>query len=207
MKNILVVVLLLIATMSFADQKAITDTGDEVFLKDNGTWEYVGNLQDSSQIKVNEIKYEKSKELTFLFKSKKNNFALWIDPKKWSIIKEKTNEDSEYEFKYTDSNILGMVINEEVLFSLEGIAKIAVETIQKHDPNMKIAKNEYRTVNGIKLIFMQLDFQFQGGSFSYLGYYYSNNYGTTQLIAYTGTNMVDKYETEIFAFLNGFTIQ
>ena len=47
----------------------------------------------------------------------------------------------------------------------------------------------------------------QGIKFMYLGYYYSDDSGSTQFITYTGSNLVNKYKLEIYDFLNGLEVQ
>jgi hypothetical protein len=42
----------------------------------------------------------------------------------------------------------------------------------------------------------------QGVKFKYLGYYYSDDSGSTQYLTYTGANLVEKYQTDIENFLN-----
>jgi len=67
-------------------------------------------------------------------------------------------------------------------------------------------KKEYRIVNGNKVIYMEMIGTIQSVKFKYLGYYYSNSSGSTQYLANTSTNLVDKYKTDINNFLNGFSI-
>ena len=52
-----------------------------------------------------------------------------------------------------------------------------------------------------------MDGTIQGIKFSYFGYYYSDKSGSTQLLAYTASNLADKYKIEIENFLNGLSIQ
>ncbi|MFT7561728.1 MAG: hypothetical protein ACI93R_003659 [Flavobacteriales bacterium] len=47
----------------------------------------------------------------------------------------------------------------------------------------------------------------QGIDFTYLGHYYSDKHGSTQLLVFTGTNLIDKYQDDIWALLNGFSVQ
>jgi hypothetical protein len=66
---------------------------------------------------------------------------------------------------------------------------------------------EYRVVNGKKLIYMQINGTIKGINFTYNGYYYSNPSGSTQLVAYTAASAVRKYKSEINDFLNGLVTQ
>ena len=85
-------------------------------------------------------------------------------------------------------------------------AQKALENARAGAPNMKVTEKEYRNVNGISVIYMEMEGTLQGTSFTYLGYYYSNETGTTQFITYTGTSLVKKYRSDIEDFLNGFSI-
>ena len=54
---------------------------------------------------------------------------------------------------------------------------------------------------------MEMKGTLQGINFMYLGYYYSDDAGSTQFIAYTASSLVSKYKSEIYNFLNGFRVQ
>ena len=71
----------------------------------------------------------------------------------------------------------------------------------------KIIKQEYRIVNENKVLFIHMGCTAQGIKFNYLGYYYSDSSGSTQLVTYTAENLVDKYRSEINDFLNGFIVR
>jgi hypothetical protein len=91
MKNIFLVILLLLLTApSYADQRAITDTGEQVILKDNGTWIYADKTQKSDQkIETNTIIFNRPQDSTFLLKSIRNKSAFWINPDKWNLTNPK----------------------------------------------------------------------------------------------------------------------
>ena len=74
-------------------------------------------------------------------------------------------------------------------------------------PDAKMVMQEYRVVNGKKVIYMQINGTIQGVNFIYNGYYFSNSSGSTQLVAYTAANAVAKYKPEINDFLNGLVTQ
>ena len=70
----------------FGQQKALTETGDEVILYDDGTWKYT-NQAETTFIDTNKVEFKKNDNSTFLLKSKKFNIGVWINPKKWKFIK------------------------------------------------------------------------------------------------------------------------
>ena len=58
-------------------------------------------------------------------------------------------------------------------------------------------------VNGLKILFMQMNGTLKGIKFSYYGYYYSNASGSLQYVAYTSQNLLSKYTKEFEELLNG----
>lgn len=205
MKNFIILFFLLVATTSFASQKAITDTGDEVILYKDGTWAYSDDAQRvSSAIETNSQKFVKPDNATFQLKSTKNNTIYWVNTNKWVFTKEVENPAAEYEFRLKNKDVYGMAITEEAAFPLEALIDIAFTNALAASPDAKIIEKEYRVVNGIKVIYMQMVGTVQGIKAYYLGYYYTDESGSTQVLLYTTANLIDKYKTEMFDFLNGF---
>jgi hypothetical protein len=191
------------------DQKALTATGEEVILHDNGKWTYANKTgktkTPSAEIKLNKNKFVKSQNATFPVKSKINDSVFYINPKKWTFAK--GTEDAEYDFELKGKDLYGTVITEEISMSPETIANLAFSNIKEGSSGAKILQKEYRIVNGVKMIFMKMQATVEGIKLVYFGYYYANRSGTTQFILYTGENLADKYKTEIDEFLNGFVVK
>lgn len=196
-----------VAATALADMKAVTDEGDVVILKNDGTWRYEDKVvAENFEIKSNPTKFNKLKDSTFQLKSTKNSAVFWINPKKWSFEKSGDGSDpSEYVFKLKDSDLYGMAITEQLEVDVVELTKIALDNAKDAAPDAKITKREYRTVNGHKVIYMEMAGTIQSIKFTYLGYYYSDQSGSTQLVTYTGSNLVTKYRKDIEAFLNGFS--
>lgn len=204
MKKLLLILLFATAS-SYAGQKAVTDTGEEVYLNDNGTWEYTNKPRQKKSVIIttNKKRFTKPKGATFLLKSKVNNSAFWFNTNEWRFSKAKTNADAEYEFQLREGDLYALAITEGISIPLDSLAEIAVSNARANAPDAKVVKKEYRYVNGKKLIYMETEFSVQGVKFTYLGYYSSDKSGSTQLIAYTASYLVDKYRPEVEKFLNG----
>ena len=208
MKKVLVTILVLLAATSYASQKAITDKGEEVILHDDGTWEYSDKEKKPTKtIETSKEKFEKPKSSSFLLKSTKNNSAYWINTDKWSFEKATGNPAAEYQFKLKGKDLYAMAITEGIEVSLESLADLALTNARNAAPDAKIRTQEYRVVNAKKVIYMEISGTIQSIKFTYLGYYYSDASGSTQLVAYTATSLVDKYKSEISDFLNGLVTQ
>jgi len=203
-KTTLLLVCLFIVNLTQAQQKAVTETGEEVILFEGGTWEYQ-NEDDSlkKEIPTNSNIFEKDKESTFLLKSNKLNVGVHLNPKIWSFKKATDNPDAEYELQLKDGDLYGMVITEKVEIPLETLKSIALENGQAAAPDLKIIKEEYRNVNGLKVLLLQLNGTIQGIKFSYYGYYFSSINGSVQFITYTSQNLLDSYRPISEKLLNG----
>ena len=203
-------IVLLLCVFSFsviASKKAVTEEGDVVILNEDGTWNYEdGKASDDIEIPINPNTFKKHNKSKFALKSSKTNASFSINPKKWKFKKNANGQKAaEYSFEFKNGDLYGMAISEQVEIGVEDLVKIAFDNAKDAAPDAKVVKKEYRTVNGHKVIYMEMVGTIQSIKFKYLGYYYSNSTGSTQYLAYTGTNLVEKYKTDIDNFLNGFS--
>ena len=195
--------LLLIVSVN-AQKKAVTETGDEVILFDDGTWEYEDNYNfEELEIPTNPKQFKKEDSASFLLKSKKLNVGFWLNPKKWTFQKATDNLEAEYEFQLKGEDLYGMVISEKVEIPLETLKYIALENGKGAAPDLKVVKEEFRFVNGIKVLLLEMNGTMQGIKFSYYGYYFSSTNGTVQFITYTSQNLLDSYRNKCDDLLNG----
>lgn len=208
MRILTALLLVLVATTCFADQQAITDTGEKVILFTDGTWSYADSSQlQQQEIATNPQNFKTPSGSTFMLKSTKNRTACWLNTTLWSFEKSTSNEAAEYEFELKGEDLYGMAINEGLSMPISTLSKIALDNAKAAAPNTRIIKKEYRTVNGLKVLYMEMTGTMDGIDFTYLGYYYSDKSGSTQLVTYTGANLVEKYRSRINDFLNGFSLQ
>lgn len=207
-KLTLVWICLLTVSLTQAQQKAVTETGEEVILYDDGTWQYQNeDLMLEKEISTNPNKFVKDEKSTFLLKSKNLNVSFYLNPKTWSFKKPVDNPDAEYELQLKGEDLYGLIISEKVEIPYEALRSIAVENAKSIAPDLRIVKEEYRTVNGLKILLIQMNGTMQGIKISYYGYYYSNPKGTVQFLTYTSQNLLDSYMPEIENLLNGIVQQ
>jgi hypothetical protein len=205
MKTKLLILFSCIITLQINSQiKAVTETGETVILNDNGTWIYENNEEiEELEIPINSKTFSKGDASTFLLKSTKFDMGFWLDPKKWSYKKADNNPEAEYELQLKGEDLYGMIISEEIEVPIETLKGIAIENGKAVAPDLKIVKEEYRMVNGLKVLHLQMNGTMQGIKFSYYGYYYSNESGTVQFITYTSQNLLNKYQIKCEELLNG----
>lgn len=198
---------LLLSILSFSQKKAVTETGEEVILYTDGTWKYANDsVAEKANLSTNPTVFKKNVNSTFLLKSTKLNVGIWINTKKWSFKKATDNEAAEYEFQLKGKDLYGMIITENTEIPMESFRTVAVENAKDAAPDIKVVKEEYRMVNGKKILFMQLNGTIQGIKFTYYGYYFSSEKGAVQLLTYTAQNLLTSYAEEMEDLLNGFVI-
>lgn len=189
-----------------AQKKAITDTGEEVILYPDGTWKYVNGLDSTRVIGANNTLFTKPSTNTFLLKSKKFNIGFWINPKKWKVQTEKNNDDAEYELHEETNDLFAMMITEKSEIPILTLKDIAIKNARKVAPDISIEKEEFRIVNGQKVLLVQMKGTYNGIRFIYYGYYYSNKNGSVQFITYSTNNLLVDNIKDCDDLLNGFVV-
>lgn len=201
---------LCIATVNVtAAQKAVTENGDVVILSDNGTWLYEqSNLANDNKIKTNAAVFNKPAKANFVLKSKTNNASIALNSKEWNFAKgDGADTAVEYNLSLKDGDLYARLITERIKLAPENLAQIAFDHAKKVAPDLRLINKEYRVVNGNKVIYMVMAGTTQGIKFNYLGYYFSDESGSTQFVAFTSEDLVERYQAEISDILNGFSVQ
>jgi len=192
---------------SHAQMKGLTENGDEIILYNDGTWKYVKAPAANSQvIDTNQTKFTRLPAYTFLVKSKVTKYGVYINPQKWMFEKEDANEPGEYKFYMKSKDCYGMIIAEKMQLPIETLKTLAYTNAKSAAPDVEITKQEYRNVNGVTVLCLQMSGTISGLKFVYLGYYYSSEGGTIQLLTYTFESMFKERKTDMENLLNGFVV-
>jgi len=206
--KLLCALLFFVISTSFAQQKAIiSESGKEVILLNDGTWKYVFE-DESGVIKIDTILQKKSIKSTFLLKGVKINYGVWLNNSKWAFTKSKESDNgpSEYIFTLKGEDAYGMIIPERIEIPIDELSNIAYQNAKNSAPDVKIIKKEFRKINGITVVFMQMEGTMKGINFVYYGYYYSYENGSIQFVTYTAKSLLERYKTAMTDLLNGLVI-
>ena len=163
--------------------------------------------ESSTTEKSNLEKFVKSKNAAFFLKSTINNSAFWVDTNKWSFKKTNSDDAKEFSFQLKRKSLYAFAITEEIEFPLEYLAEIAITNAKNAAPNTKIIKKEEREINDLKIVHLEMSGILNGVNFTYLGYYFSDSSGSTQLVVFSENKQLNKYKNEAYEFLNGLTSQ
>ena len=198
------IALIVVSGFTQAQIKAITENGEEVVLFQNGQWEYTtSNEVIEEEILMNPVKFTRPTTSTFLLKSTKLNVGTYLDSKKWTIEKGKGDDAFEYQLTLNQGDLYAMMITEQVEIPLESLKEIALDNARDVAPDVYVVKEEYRMVNGLRVLMLQMNGTLSGIKFSYYGYYFSSEKGTIQFIGYTSQNLLAKYQKTMEDLLNG----
>lgn len=206
-KTALFVYFFIISNIITAQTSAVTSNGDEVVLYNDGTWKFT-NKTDSqtSKIDTNKTVFLKNADATFLLKSNITSVGINLNPKKWSFSKSGTNASAEYSLQLKGEDAYAMFIVEKIEVPLETLRNLALENARNAASDIKIIAEEYRIVNGTRVLCLQMDGTTQGIKFSYFGYYFSFEKGSVQFVTYTSQNLFKNYKPALEELLNGFVI-
>ncbi len=160
MKKIFTLAVLLQSLTFIAQQRALTEDGKEVVLFDNGTWKFV-NESDAKALETtitNNNLFEKSRNASFLMKSKKMDVGVYFDPKKWKLATQNISPHVEYFFAERNSNdgYFGFMITEKVqIATLKNLKDLIIENVNRNVDYFRLKESEYRTVNGMKVLYIR----------------------------------------------------
>lgn len=207
MNKLLLIPALCLGTIVHGQTRAVTDQGKEVVLYDNGKWVYVSdstNPASADSIKTNPAIFTKPADASFLVKSKRLNIGVHINPKKWRFSTgEKVSASAEYMFTMSSGEGYAMLITEKAAFDLESLRMAALINAKKASPDVKELFSEYRKVNGLPVLYMEMQGTVSGIKFHYAGYYYSNSKGTVQLTSFTTQSEFPNIKSNLTEILNG----
>lgn len=207
--TILFLALLLPAAALLAQQTATTKDGKTVLLNDDGTWVYQTEAT-GSKTQFNDsllTKYSKPTAAKTLLKSERTDHAIWYNETKWSKSDMKPSEATEFLLKLKDQDGYCITVVEKIEIPIENFSAIVLKSMKMRGAeNVVVEKEEFRMVNGKRVLFMQFSATTSGMTFTYAGYYFSNESGTSQLLCYTSKNLFNQYKQEFMNMLNGFVV-
>ncbi|MBV2223603.1 MAG: hypothetical protein KUL74_01970 [Cloacibacterium sp.] len=134
MKKLIISALILLSYQAEAQIKAVTDEGKEVVLFDNGTWKFANDSDAKAleTITTNETPFTKDKTSTFLYRSKKVNAGVYVNPKIWKFTDAFKTPVLEYAFiNNLNSNLFRIFTSETVeVGTLKNLKELLVTTTQ-----------------------------------------------------------------------------
>ena len=211
MKKIFTLAILLQSLTFIAQQRALTEDGKEVVLFDNGTWKFV-NESDAKALETtitNNNLFEKSRNASFLMKSKKLDVGVYFDPKKWKLATQNISPHVEYFFAERNSNdgYFGFMITEKVqIATLKNLKDLIIENVNRNVDYFRLKESEYRTVNGMKVLYIRYAANTKGMDFEYAGNYSINSDGYAGVVGFASQKVFEQSFGAVQELINGISV-
>ena len=210
MKKIFILSIFLTNSFVFSQTKGLTDDGKEVVLFDNGTWKFVNesDAKTLETITTNDFLFKKSKDAGFLMRSKKLDMGIYYNPSKWKISSEKISPYVEYMFRSVENDqLFGMMITEKIQMpTLKNLKDILIMNVQRSADYFRLKESEYRTVNGLKVLYMRYMANSKGLDFEYIANYYINDSGYCGIVSFSAQSSFEKNLPQMEELINGISI-
>ncbi|RRQ46736.1 hypothetical protein [Chryseobacterium sp. SC28] len=206
MKKITIIFFALLYSFSSSQTKALTEDGKEVVLFDNKTWRFVNESDEKTmdEIITNNTIFNKSADATFLLKSQKLDSGIYFNPKQWKTVKADISPIAEYTFQDITSQSYGVFVSEKApIQTLKNLKNLIISNLQKRASFFRLISSEYRTLNGINVLFLEYIANIQGMDFHYMANYYLTEGGYTGVFSYTFENLFVSSKTKIESLING----
>ena len=190
--------------------KAVTEDGKDVVLFDSGTWKFVHDTDKKllENINSNDEIFTKNSESTFLVRSKRLNIGFYFNPKEWKISTQTRNPYMEFMFNDVggDSTLAAFLLTENLeIPTYKNLKDILISGVQSRVDYFRLKESEYRTVNGLKVLYMRYIANVKGLDFEYSGYYYLEKTGYSGIVAFSSQSKFEMNLPKIEKLLNGLT--
>lgn len=129
-------------------------------------------------------------------------FELAYDPTKWKT--RAAPDSSVTELAHVSGDAIVRILTERVEVEHAHLTDVALTSAKRTSPNVRIASESWRTVNGLRTLLLRLDGVVDGSRYSYFSQVYSDAAGTVQLVVGTGANLFDEYRRDFLELLAGF---
>jgi hypothetical protein len=213
-QSYLLIISIFFFQFSYEQIKGYAENGDKIILYTNGTWKYADSVKsqetinDSSlkndTIAINIKEFKKRIEPNNFVKSKKVDLGVHIDNSEWGVRKGSKNDNYEYRFLDKSIDCFAVLISESTNdIPLQNIPELILENIYSISTDAVLVNQEYRMVNGLKILCLQINGSKKRLKYSMLSYIYEDQTGIIQLDAYTTQKWFKKRYNDLEEFLNG----
>lgn len=216
MKKLFVFAFLITTLNLFAQERAITESGDTIYVYADGTWSYELDILGTAPRGKAASYTVAPKETSKVFDAPADNktelkganvdYTIRYHYDTWKRLPAATlNPEAEFAFSSKDNgSVYAMVIPEGVELGTKGLFNIALQHMEKVSQKpIEVVEQEYRTVNGKKLISAIIYATVNDLDVVYYGYYYSGEDRTIQFLTYTLQSGFERAKPMMEAMLNG----
>ena len=187
----------LMAISAQSQEVATTASGKQITVFPDGTWKALPDSPVSAT--------SRPPGASGILQVNRGRSAVYYNPLKWKLQNEEQGGRSKLE--HVEGDGYAMVIAERVGMPIDVLKNIALQNAKTAAPDASIVAEEPREVNGADLLMLQIEGTVSGIPFTYLGYYYTGEYGSIQVITFTGRNLFAEFRPDFEELLNGFVVK
>jgi uncharacterized RDD family membrane protein YckC len=130
-------------------------------------------------------------------------YSIEYDSSTWTLDKEVSNPDADYEFNHCGGEAYAMLIYERTPIPLTMLEAAAIENLKSAASDVKILSRETIQLGNHPILSMQCEATIMTIPLMYNYYLSSNEHGTLQFIAFTSKYLFDEYQQDCKTLLNG----
>jgi len=122
------------------------------------------------------------------------------DPSKWTVENEKAGK---WNLDHKNGDAYAVFIAERIPASESAIADFVLQEARKGFSQAKLLSQENRTIAGEPVRVIRFSGEYRGSSMTGQGCFYGGKLGAVQVIAWTGTQLFDEYQSDFDQLCEG----
>ena len=131
-------------------------------------------------------------------------FRLNYKPDEWTASR--VGETGTWQLNHKRGDAYVKFIAERTEIPTGVLSKTALDRVRELDPQMKILKEDKRSISGVEVVTVRFDSVLKGIPLSFLGYYYGGKEGSVQVLGWSGQNIFAEKQADLQELLDGLTI-
>lgn len=135
----------------------------------------------------------------------KGHAVLQFDPA-WRADPSVKTEAGAFQYVHSSGEVFMKVVSERIQIGLEKLAEIGVANVLKVDAAAKTTRRGPRRVNGLDMVFREVEATIDDVPLTFYIHYYSDTAGSIQLVGWTGRSLIGEHRSLIDQFVSGFEV-
>lgn len=178
--------------------QAVMADGRQVLLYENNSWEPMP-VPTADRRTVPE-------HATQRVRSDKGIVELWYDPANWQLIDRQLSPVADFSLALKGGEAYAMVIAERIGTRIETLKQVVIANARAAAPDLKVVAEAQRRHGDVELLELEMAGTVQDIPFSYLGRYWAGPEGNIQVLAFTGSSLLDEHRAAFDQLLDGIVI-
>ena len=223
MRNKITTLLVFVFIFGYGQEKAITESGDTIYIHSDGTWTFDKEKVDIVMPNSTTFDFQKQKVLidsTFrnftvpkqsikVINKEDDFFSINYNETEWKRVPPATiNPAASYTFSDEKEGIFAMVIAEKIEMGTENIFKFALKNAEQNTGSPpKVINAELVSVNNSEMINAIYDLELNGLKFTFNSLFFSSSNGTIQFMTWSFSNVFNEKKEKLDGILSGLKIK